>query len=60
MIHVEIPSKVIPVCIGCEFVVITVDNRVFCTNHDCIWYLQSTTCKCGKPELPTATAEGVK
>jgi len=52
MIYVEIPRKDVPVCISCDFAVITVDDRVFCTNHDCIWYLQNTTCKCGKPEKP--------
>lgn len=46
MLIVEMTSKPVPVCPGCRFAVETEDGRVFCGNHDCVFFLQTTMCRC--------------
>ena len=58
MLIVKMTPKRLPVCPGCKFAVETEDGHVYCGNREFLenrmftWYLQTTTCKCGRRELP--------
>ena len=52
MLIVEMTSKRVSVCLGCRFAVETEDGRVYCGNSKCVWYLQTTVCRCELRELP--------
>ena len=61
MLIIEVTSKPIPVCPGCEFAVETEDGRVYCGNHDCIFYLRTTVCRCElRYNTPLRAGEGAE
>lgn len=64
MLIVEMTPKRVSICPGCKFAIETEDGRVYCGNKKCIWYLQTTTCKCERPTVlkakdsPASAGEG--
>ncbi|HWQ98909.1 MAG TPA: hypothetical protein VN538_12575 [Clostridia bacterium] len=59
LIIVEMTQKLPVVCPGCEFSAETEDGNVYCANSKCIFYLRSTTCRCGMRTLPEEESEHV-
>lgn len=54
---VKIMSKRPCVCNDCLSAVEPKEGGVYCVNKDSIWYLRSTTCRCGMRE-PRGCFEG--